>query len=145
MIRVATLRRLRRTVSAGFTDSPAATVTNSVPKYDRNTVNAAGNNAPNPCGNQPPCPVKFDIPGAATCGNNPTIAATPTAMNNTIDATLINANQNSNRPNDDTAAKFTAVKNTMNTNADNQFGTPGANFPAIAAPATASNATITHQ
>ncbi len=112
-MRPATLRILVRTARTGSLVSPAAMVTSSVPKYEKNTVSADTRIAVQPIGNRPPCPRRFVVPGARWLPNSPAIAAMPIAMNTTIAPTLISANQNSNRANELTAARFTAVSALM--------------------------------
>ena len=66
-------------------------------------------------------------------------------MNTMIAATLIEANQNSNSPNERTDHRFVSVSRLISTKLMTQIGIPGSQFWRISAPATASTASTIAQ
>src|SRR3984893_1143545 len=97
-----------------------------------------------PFGAKPPCAVRLATPGE-TPGHRPRTKDTATAKNATIAATLIEANQNSNSPNDLTETRFVRVSKSSNAKLMNQAGSLGNQNRTSPAPATASSATTMTQ
>src|ERR1700675_811524 len=93
-----------------------------------------------PFGAKPPCAVRLATPGE-TPGHRPRTNVPATAKNATIAATLIEANQNSNSPNDLTEMRFVRVSKSNNAKLMNQDGASGSQKRTSPAPATASRAT----
>src|SRR5271169_1231191 len=97
-----------------------------------------------PFGANPPWRVRFATL-ADTPGHKPKTYTPPTTKNATMAATLIDANQNSNSPNDLTDMRFVPVSSSSNTKLISQVGSPGNQKRTRPAPATASRATTMTQ
>src|ERR1700722_18553352 len=97
-----------------------------------------------PFGAKPPCAVRLATPATAP-GHRPRTYAPAAARKATIAATLIEANQNSNSPNDLTEIRFVKVSSSNNAKLTNQAGAPGSQKRTRPAPATASSATTMTQ
>ena len=126
------------TASTGFSDSPAAMVAISAPKKENTTTRMPARTAPGPLGMNPPLPIRLSRPGAGTPGMRPRMAATPKSRKSTIAATLMEANQNSNSPNDFTDPRLVSVSSTIRASAHTHWSMPGTQRCMIAAPAVAS-------
>src|SRR5450432_1580233 len=93
---------------------------------------------------KPPCAVRLLMP-AATPGHRPSTFAPAIIKKATIAATLMEANQNSNSPNDLTEKRFDRVNETSNAKLMNHAGSLGTQKRTSVAPATASSATTMTQ
>src|SRR5450755_3235229 len=97
-----------------------------------------------PLGANPPCAVRLPMP-FATPGHKPDTYTPAIAKNMTIAATLMDANQNSNSPNDLTETKFVTVSDNSTVRLISHAGTLGSQNCTSPAPATASRATTMTQ
>src|SRR5579863_7186809 len=97
-----------------------------------------------PLGAKPPCAVRLATL-AATPGHMPSTYAPANTRNTTIAATLIDANQNSNSPNDLTDTRFVTVRDNNNARLMSHAGSFGSQKRTRSAPATASSATTMTQ
>src|ERR1700691_1363748 len=97
-----------------------------------------------PFGAKPPCAVRLATLGA-TPGHRPRTYTPASIRNTTIAATLIDANQNSNSPNDLTETRFVTVSDNSNTRLMSHAGSLGSQKRTRPAPATASSATTMTQ
>src|SRR4051812_10219100 len=131
------------TALSGSADSAAAIVAISAPTMEKITVTTPTVMAMGPKGKKPPWLHRFEK-SSALSGHNPSTNSDPRAMNTTIAATLMPANQNSNSPKDDTENRFVAVIKTIRTRALNHSGT-SIQYWMIFAPAIASNPTTITQ
>src|SRR5882762_7769339 len=99
---------MRATARAGSLDSAAAMVVISAPVSEKYTVTAPASTATQPFGMKPPSALRLRNVGPA--GEvKPQAYAAASAMNTTIAATLMEANQNSNSPYERADMRFTAV------------------------------------
>ena len=99
----------RATARSGSSDSAAAIVTISAPTKAKITTTTPDSTVTPPSGKKPPCAVRFDRPGESP-PPMPSSQPSPIAMKTMIAATLIEANQNSNSPNERTDQRFVAVR-----------------------------------
>src|ERR1035438_9550735 len=97
-----------------------------------------------PFGANPPCAVRLATLGAIP-GQRPRTYTPASIKNTTIAATLIEANQNSNSPNDLTEMRFVRVSASSNAKLMNHVGSLGSQKRISPAPATASWATTMTQ
>src|SRR6476469_6233778 len=111
----------RATARSGSDDSAAAMVAISAPTIEKITVTTPTVIAATPNGKNPPWLHRLEK-SSDLCGHTPRTKSEPSAMNTTIAATLIPANQNSNSPTDDTENRLVPVIKTSSTNADNHSG-----------------------
>src|SRR6478735_2786775 len=146
-IRQITLLVALETARRGSSDSPAASVTISLPMKEKTTISTPVRMAPGPSGKNPPVSVRWARPDPAWSdpGRTPKTASRPTTTNAPIATTLIPANQNSNSPYEPTETRLVAVRTTMTIRAQAHCGTPGTQLSRILAPAVASTASTTTQ
>src|ERR1700722_18886831 len=97
-----------------------------------------------PFGAKPPWAVRLTTLGA-TPGHRPRTYTAASTKKPTIAATLIEANQNSNSPNDFTETRFVRVSDSSNAKLMNHAGAFGSQKRISPAPATASSATTMTQ
>src|ERR1700722_17415820 len=97
-----------------------------------------------PLGAKPPRAVRLATL-AAPPGHRPSTYAPAANRNATIAATLIEANQNSNSPNDLTDTRLVTVSDNSNTRLMSQVPSPGSQKRTREAPATAASATAKPQ
>lgn len=138
MIRQITPVVARATDLAGSALSAAAIVTISAPPNAKITTTTAPRIDPNPLGANPPCATRFDSPPVSP-GHSPATHSSPRMMNDTMAATLMPENQNSNSPNHLTEIRLVAVITTISSMAMTHSGSPTQTCR-ICAPATASTA-----
>jgi hypothetical protein len=127
------------TARSGSADSAAAMVTISAPTKAKMTTTMPERTVMPPCGKNPPCAVRLLSPGESPLPS-PSSQPTPIRMKRRIAATLMEANQNSNSPNDRTDHRFVAVSAVMRMRLRSHIGMPGIQLRMISAPATASTA-----
>src|SRR6202035_557386 len=97
-----------------------------------------------PFGAKPPCAVRLATAGAAP-GQRPRTNTPASIKKTAIAATLIEANQNSNSPNDLTEMRFVRVSESSSAKLMNQVGASGSQKRTSPAPAPASRATTMTQ
>src|SRR6266436_4498440 len=114
---------MRATARAGSLDSAAAMVVISAPVSEKYTVTAPASTATQPFGMKPPSALRLRNVGPA--GEvKPQAYAAASAMNTTIAATLMEANQNSNSPYERADMRFTAVMMPMSASPRSHDGRP---------------------
>src|SRR6478752_4960784 len=131
------------TAFSGSADSAAAIVAISAPTIEKITVTTPTVIAATPNGKNPPWLHRLEK-SIDLCGHKPRTKSEPSAMNTTMAATLIPANQISYSPNDATENRLVPVIKTSSTNADNHNGMWTQNWM-IFAPAIASKPTTITQ
>src|SRR4029079_3913115 len=131
------------TASPGSDDSAAAIVAISAPTMEKITVTTPTVTAVTPSGKNPPWAHRLEKP-IDLSGHKPNTKSPPRAMNATIAATLMPANQNSNSPNDETENRLVAVIKTIRTREQNHSGM-STQYWMIFAPAMASKPTTITQ
>ncbi len=142
-IRVITELAAFDTARSGSDDSAAAIVAISAPTMEKITVTTPTVTAMAPIGKNPPWLHRLEK-SIALSGHKPNTKSPPRAMNATIAATLMPANQNSNSPNDDTENRFVAVIRIIRISEQNHSGM-SIQYWMIFAPAIASKPTTITQ
>src|SRR5260370_10080527 len=113
-MRPITAEPILATARPGCADSAAAMVVISAPVIAKKTVGTAASTAIQPCGVNPPWSLR--LPNVAPCGAvHPNAYDVAIAMNTTMAATLMHANQNSNSAKDRADINSTQVLTIMNT------------------------------
>src|ERR1700730_6922316 len=111
------------TARAGSCDSAAAMVVISAPVSEKYTVTAPASTATQPFGMKPPYALR--LRNVAPVGEvKPQAYAAASAMNTTIAATFMEANQNSNSPYERADMRFTAVMMPMSASPSSHGGKP---------------------
>ena len=114
-------------------------VTISAPTKAKITTTMPDSTVMPPSGKKPPCAVRLLRPGESP-PPRPSSQPAPMRMNSRIAATLMEANQNSNSPNDLTDHRLVPVSAVMRMRLRSHIGMPGIQLRMISAPATASTA-----
>src|SRR5215210_5690551 len=120
-IRVITELAAFDTARSGSDDSAAAIVAISAPTMEKITVTTPTVTAVTPSGKNPPWDQRLEK-SIDLSGHKPNTKSPPRAMNATIAATLMPANQNSNSPNDETENRLVAVIKIIRTREQNHSG-----------------------